>query len=96
MTIAAIFSIEVINVRAGDALDGVSNGFFTLTYEQVEVVRHQAVGIVSAIGAAGIAIIIVLDAHAVEGVDEMVIVLCIAEYFLMINTSHHYMEDTGA
>ena len=29
-------------------------------------------------------IIIVLGAHAVEGVDEMVIVLCIAEDLLMI------------
>ena len=44
----------------------------------------------------GIAVIIVLDAHTVEGVDELVIVLCIAEDLLMVYTSHHDMKDTGA
>ena len=60
------------------------------------MVAHETVGIEGEIGATGQTVIIVLDAHAVEGVGELVIVLCIAEDLLMINTSHHDVEDTGA
>ena len=60
------------------------------------MVAHETVGIEGEIGATGQTVIIVLDAHTVEGVDELVIVLCIAEDFLMVYTSHHDMEDTGA
>ena len=120
MTIATIFFVVIVNIRAGYAFDGFTNGLFSFTYQQMEVVelrstsfaprqieqarlrsvwrrlRHQAICIEGAVGATGISVIIVLGAHAVEGVDELIVVLCIAEYLLMIDTSHHNVEDTGS
>lgn len=38
VTVAAVFTIVVIDVAAGYALDGVAHGFLALSDEQVEVV----------------------------------------------------------
>jgi hypothetical protein len=51
------------------------------------VVAHETVGIEGEIGATGQTVIVVLDTHAIEGVDELVIVLCIAEDLLMVLAS---------
>jgi hypothetical protein len=56
---------------------------------------NQAVGVIGAVGTTRVAIIIVLGSHAVEGVDKLIIVLCFTEDLLVIDTSHHHMEDTG-
>ena len=69
---------------------------FTLPNEYVEVVRHQAVSIVSAVTAAGVTLVIVPHAHTVEDIDELVVVLLVFKDCLMIDASHHHVEYPGA
>lgn len=78
------------------AFDGLSHSFVSFAYQEVEVVAHEAVDVIAAVTATGVALVIVLKAHAVEGVDELVVVFLIFKDGLMINTTHHHMVYTGA
>lgn len=70
MTIASIFPIIIVHVGACYAFDGLSHSFIAFAYQEVEVVAHEAVGVIAAVTATGVALVIVPKAHAVEGVDE--------------------------
>jgi len=58
----------------------------------VEVVAHQAVGVVGAVAAAGVALIVIPHPHPVEGVDELVVVLLVLKDILVIDATHHHMK----
>jgi len=73
-----------------------SHRFFALTDDQVKMVGHEAVGIIGAVAATGVAIVIVAHAHTVEGIDELVVVFLVLKDILMIDASHHDMEYPGA
>jgi hypothetical protein len=62
----------------------------------MEVVAHEAVGVITAIPATSDAIVIVSYTHPVEGVDELVVVFLVLKDGLMINTTHHHMVYTGS
>lgn len=98
VAIAPVLSIIVIDIAAGNALDSLSHRLFSLAYEQVKMVGHghEAVGIIGAVAATGVAIVIVPDAHTVEGIDELVVVFLVFKDILMIDASHHHMMDTCA
>jgi hypothetical protein len=68
VAITPVLSIIVIDIAAGNALDSLSHRLFSLAYEQVEMVGHEAVGIIGAVAATGVAIVIVAHAHTVEGI----------------------------
>ena len=60
----------------------------------MEVVRHQAVGVVGAVASAGVALIIVTHPHPVKGIDELVVVLLFLKDILVVDASHHHVEDS--
>ena len=59
------------------------------------MVAHEAVGVIAAVSATSVAFVIVPNTHAVEGVDELVVVFLIFKDGLMLNPTHHHMVDTG-
>ena len=60
---------------------------FTFTDEKVKMVGHEAVGIIGAVAATGVAIVIVAHAHTVEGIDELIVVFLVFKDILMILAS---------
>ena len=96
MTITSVLSIIVIYITAGNALHCVTYALFTLTYEQMKMIVHEAVGIIGTIATAGVAIIIVPDTHTVEGVDELIVIFLVFKDILMVDAAHHHMIDAGA
>ena len=96
VAIAPVLSIIVIDIATSNALNSLSHCLFALTDEQVEMVGHEAVGIIGAVAATGVAFVIVPDAHTVEGIDELVVVFLVLKDILMIDASHHDMEYPGA
>ena len=59
-------------------------------------VGHEAVGVIGAVGAAGQPVVIIAMAHAVEGGDELIIVLSTLEDVPVVNAAHHDVVDAGA
>ena len=53
---------------------------------------HQAVGVVGTVAATGVAIIIILHPHTVEGIDELVVILLVLKDILVVDASHHHVE----
>ena len=96
VTVATVLLIIIVHVGACYALDGLSHSFIALTNEQVKVVAHKAVGVICAVASAGVPFVIVPNTHAVEGVDELVVVFLVFKDGLMINTTHHHMVYSGA
>ena len=96
VAVATVFPIIIVHVGTCYALDGLSHSFIAFAYQEVEVVAHEAVGVIAAVTATGVALVIVPKAHAVEGVDELVVVFLVFKDGLMINTTHHHMVYTGA
>jgi len=88
--------VIVIHVRTCNALHCFAHGFFTFADEHVEVVRHQAVCIVSTVTAAGDALVIASDAHAVNGINELVVILLVLEDILVVDAPHHHMKYPSA
>ena len=68
MAYAPVLSIIIVHVGACYAFDGLSHSFIAFAYQEVEVVAHEAVGVIAAVTATGVAIVIVPNAHAVEGI----------------------------
>ena len=62
----------------------------------MKVVTHQTVGIVGAVAAAGIALVIILHPHTVEGIDELVVVLLVLKDILVVDAAHHHMIYTSS
>ncbi len=96
VSVAPVLPIIIVHVGACYAFDGLSHSFIAFAYQEVEVVAHEAVGVITAVTATGVALVIVPNAHPVEGVDELVVVFLVFKDGLMINTTHHHMVDTGA
>ena len=61
----------------------------------MEVVAHEAVGIVGAALRDGRAVNVVDESHALQATEEILIVLGILENHLVIDTTHHDVVDTG-
>jgi hypothetical protein len=95
MSAALVLAVEVEGVGIGDTLERLVNRLFTLTYEQVEVVSHEAVGVVGAALRDGSAVIVVDESHALQTIEEILVVLGILENHLVIDTTHHDVVDTG-
>ena len=56
------------------------------------VVAHQTVGVVGTAAATGVALIIILHPHPVEGVDELVVILLVLKDILVVDAAHHHVE----
>ena len=96
MPIAQIFTIIIVHVAARYPLYRFSYRLLSLTYQQVKMIVHQAVGIVCTIAPAGIPVIVITYPHSVKSVDKLVVVLSVLEYILMIYSTHHHMATFGA
>lgn len=48
MAAALVLAVVVIDVSVSDALEGLADGLFALTDKKVEVIAHEAVGVVGA------------------------------------------------
>ena len=95
MTAATVLAVVVIDVGICNTLDGLGNGFLALTDEQVEVVGHQTVGVVGAALGDGCAVVVVDEAHAVDAVEEELIVFLVLEDNLVVDTTHHDVVDSS-
>ena len=56
------------------------------------MVAHEAVGVIAAVSATSVAFFIVPNTHAVEGVDELVVVFLIFKDGLMKMTRDRYVS----
>ena len=92
VAVATVFPIIIVHVGACYALDGLSHSFIAFAYQEVEVVAHEAVGIIAAVTATSVALVIVPNAHPVEGVDELVVVFLVLKDILVVDASHHHVE----
>ena len=92
MAVASVLPIIIVHVGTCYAFDGLSHSFIALTDEQVEVISHEAVGVITAVTATGVALVIVPNAHPVEGIDELVVVLLVLKDILVVDASHHHVE----
>ena len=68
VSVAAVLPIIIVHVGACYAFDGLSHSFIALANQEVKVVAHEAVGVIAAVTATSVALVIVPNAHAVEGV----------------------------
>lgn len=64
----------------------------------MEVVVHQAVGVVGTVVATGVAIIIILHPHTVEGIDELVVILLVLKDidFVFLLLARHSSNTFGS
>ncbi len=92
MSAATVLPIIIVHVGTCYALHRLAHGLLALTDEQVEVIRHQTIGIERTIGATSKTIVIILIAHPIERIDKLVIVFCFFEYVLVVNPTHHHVE----
>lgn len=95
VTAALVLAVVIIDVSVCDALYGLGNSPLPLTDKQMEMVAHEAVGIVGATLGDGCAIVIIDEAHAEEAVQKKAVVLLILEDHLMVDATHHHMVDSG-
>ena len=56
------------------------------------MVAHEAVGVIAAVTATGVAFFIIPNAHPVEGVDKLVVVFLDLKDILVVDASHHHVE----
>lgn len=95
MAAAFVLAVEVIGVGIYNAFEGLVDRLFALTDEQVEVVAHEAIGVVGATLRDGRAVNVVDEAHALQTTEEILVVLGILEDHLVVDTTHHDVVDTG-
>lgn len=99
MAVAPVLSIIIVHVRVCYPLHRLAYELLALTDEEVEVVAHEAVGVITAVPTTGVAFVIVPNAHAVEGIDELdelVVVLLVLKDILVVDASHHHVEYPNA
>ena len=92
VSVATVLPIIIVHVGTCYAFDGLSHSFFAFAYQEVEVVAHEAVCVITATPATGVAFVIVPNAHPVEGIDELVVIFLVLKDILMIDAAHHHME----
>ena len=96
MTVAPIFSVVIIHIRTSQTLYRFADTLLTLSYQQMEVVTHKAIGVIYAVRAAWVPIVIITFANSVQSYDKLVIIFDILKDILMINPSHHHMIDASS
>ena len=77
---AAVGAFRVVEHDSGlhgQVFDGASYILLVDLQQHAYVVRHQAVGIVGAVAATGVALIVIAHSHTVEGVDELVVIFLV-------------------
>ena len=95
MATAFVLAVEVVGVSISNAFESLVYRLFTLTDKKMEMVAHEAIGIVGAALCDGRAVVIVDESHALQTIEEMLVVLGILENHLVIDTTHHDVVDTG-
>lgn len=95
MSAALVLAVVVIDVSVSNAFESLADGLLALADEQVEMVAHEAVGVVGATLCDGGAVVIVDEAHAEETVQEEAVVFLVLEDHLMVDATHHDMVDSG-
>ena len=92
MSVASVLPIIIVHVAAGYALYGLAYALLALTNEQVEMISHEAVGVIGAVASAGVALIVVTHTHPVKGIDELVVVFLVLKDILVVDAAHHHVE----
>jgi hypothetical protein len=62
----------------------------------MEVVAHQAVGVVSSVASTGVAVIIIFHQQTVDGIDKLAFILLALKDIMVVDTSHHHIVDTSS
>lgn len=68
------------------------HNYSQLGNQEVKVVAHEAVGVIAAVTATSVALVIVPDTHTVEGIDELIDIFLVFKDILMVDAAHHHME----
>ena len=79
VTVAPVLVVIVIDVAAGDALHGHGKVVVALANEQMEVIRHEAVGVEGIVAPGRGAVRFKGLGHVVERVEETVVVFLVLE-----------------
>ena len=95
MPAAHVLAVVVIDVRVGDALERLAHFFLALAEEQVEVVGHEAVGVIGAVLSGWKALVVVTDAEALHALHKVLIIFRIFEDYLVVDSAHHDVVDAG-
>ena len=95
MPAAHVLAVVVIDVRVGDALERLTHFFLALAKEQVEVVGHEAVGVIGAVLSGGKALVVVADAEPLHALHEVLIIFRVFEDYLVVDSAHHHVVDAG-
>jgi hypothetical protein len=92
VSVATVLPIIIVHVGTCNAFDGLSHSFIAFANQEVEVVAHEAVGVIAAVTATSVALVIIPNAHPVEGIDELVVVFLVLKDILVVDASHHHVE----
>ena len=92
VAVATVLPIIIVHVGTCYAFDGLSHSFIALANQEVKVVAHETVGVIAAVTATSIALVIIPNAHPVEGVDKLVVVFLVLKDILVVDASHHHVE----
>ena len=79
--------IIIVNVATGQTLDNFAYLLVALTNEQMEVIGHEAIGVIGAVASAGVALVIVAHSHPVKGGDELEVVFLVLKDILVVLAS---------
>ena len=91
--VATVLAVIIEHIATGNALDSLTHGLSALTYQQMQMVRHQTIGIISTFAPAWCPFVVVTKTHSVECRDELEIVLFIIKYLLVVDTTYHHMVN---
>ena len=92
VAVASVFAVIIVHVGAGNALYCLAHALIALANQEMEMVGHEAVGIIGAVAAAGGALIVIPHPHTVEGCNELVVVFLVLKDILVVDASHHHVE----
>ena len=92
VSVAPVLSIIIVHVGTCYAFYGLSHSFIAIANQEVKVVAHEAVGVIAAVTATSVALVIIHNAYPVEGVDELVVVFLVFKDILVVDASHHHVE----
>ena len=95
MSATHVLAVVVIDICVSDALERLAHFFLTLAKEQVEVVGHEAVGVIGAVLSGGKALVVVADAEPLHALHEVLIIFRVLEDYLVVDSAHHHVIDAG-
>lgn len=95
MPAAEVLAVVVVDVRVSQAFDGLAYFLVALAEEQVEVVGHEAIGVVGAVLSGGKAFVVVADAESLHALHKVLIIFRVLEDYLMVDSAHHDVVDAG-